>query len=78
MKAIVNITLKHGVLDPRGKAVEKALGSLGYSDINSVRMGTQIVIDLNCEDREKNLLNVKKMCEDLLANPVIEDYEIII
>lgn len=76
MKAIVNIQLKPGVLDPQGKAVHHALAALGFSDVESVRIGKQIVLELNESDPEKARAEVEKMCEELLANTVIEDYEI--
>ena len=76
MKAIVNIGLKQGVLDPAGKAVHHALTSLHFDDVNNVRIGKQIVIDLNTDDEKKAKDDVTKMCEELLANTVIEDYEI--
>ncbi|TWO21440.1 phosphoribosylformylglycinamidine synthase subunit PurS [Campylobacter hyointestinalis] len=74
MKVTVNVFLKNGVLDPAGKAVEHALGSLGFDGINEVRIGKQIVLNLkdNINDAD-----IKTMCEELLANTVIEDYEII-
>ena len=76
MKAIVNVKLKEGVLDPQGKAVSHALGSLGFSGIEDVRIGKQIVLTLNESDEKKAKEDVKKMAEELLANTVIEDYEI--
>jgi phosphoribosylformylglycinamidine synthase len=76
MKAIVNIGLKQGVLDPAGKAVHHALTSLHFDDVNDVRIGKQIVIDLETDDDKKAKDDVTKMCEELLANTVIEDYEI--
>ena len=76
MKAIVNIGLKQGVLDPAGKAVHHALTSLHFDDVNNVRIGKQIVIDLDTDDEKKAKDDVTKMCEELLANTVIEDYEI--
>ncbi len=76
MIAIANIKLKEGVLDPAGKAVHHALGSLGFSSVDDVRIGKQIVIKLDGDDEEKAKEEVTKMCEDLLANTVIEDYEI--
>ncbi|CUU70871.1 phosphoribosylformylglycinamidine synthase subunit PurS [Campylobacter hyointestinalis] len=74
MKVTVNVFLKNGVLDPAGKAVEHALGSLGFDGVNEVRIGKQIV--LNLKD-DINDTDIKTMCEELLANTVIEDYEII-
>ncbi len=76
MKAIVNIQLKEGVLDPPGKAVHPALGVLGFKDVNSVRIGKQILLDLDQKDKSKAEEEVQKMCEELLANTVIEDYSI--
>lgn len=76
MKAIVNIQLKSGVLDPQGKAVHHALGSLGFSDVHSVRIGKQIILDLDQSDAQKAKIQVSKMCEELLANTVIEEYTI--
>lgn len=76
MKAVVNVALKEGVLDPQGKAVAHALKALQFDNINSVRIGKQIVIDLNSNDESKAKEDLKRMCEELLANTVIEDYEI--
>ena len=76
MKAIVNIQLKPGVLDPQGKAVHHALGALGFDDVKSVRIGKQIILELDQKDPKKAEAEVKEMCEELLANTVIEDYEI--
>ena len=76
MKAIVNISLKAGVLDSQGKAVHHALDSLHFSGVQDVRVGKQIILKLNETDKEKAMKDVTQMCEDLLANTVIEDYEI--
>jgi len=76
VKVVVNVNLKEGVLDPQGKAVHHALKALKFDDVNSVRIGKQIVLDLDESDKDKALEEVKKMCEELLANTVIEDYEI--
>ena len=76
MKAIVNVTLKEGVLDPQGKAVHHALGSLGFTNVTDVRIGKQIVLQLEESDKEKAMKELKEMAETLLANTVIEDYEI--
>ena len=76
MKAIVNISLKAGVLDSQGKAVHHALDSLHFNGVNDVRVGKQIILKLNETDKTKAMLDVTKMCEELLANTVIEDYEI--
>lgn len=77
MKVIVNVALKKGVLDDQGKATHHALDTLGFSQIVSdVRIGKQIVLELNEESQEKAHTEVVKMCEKLLANTVIEDYQI--
>ena len=76
MKAIVNIQLKEGVLDPQGKAVHHALGSLGFDEVKDVRIGKQIILQLDENDKEKAKKKVEDMCEELLANTVIEDYSI--
>lgn len=77
MRAIVNIGLKKGVLDDQGKAINHALGTLGFKDlISDVRVGKQIIIELNSTTEEKAYEEVTKMCEKLLANTVIEDYNI--
>jgi phosphoribosylformylglycinamidine synthase len=73
--AIVNVFLKEGVLDPQGKAAHHALDSLGFKGISDVRIGKQIVLQLDIE-KEKAEAEVKEMCETLLANTVIEDYTI--
>ncbi|SFV67513.1 Phosphoribosylformylglycinamidine synthase, PurS subunit [hydrothermal vent metagenome] len=76
MKAIVNVFLKTGVLDSQGKAVHHALDSLHFNSVEDVRIGKQIVLQLNETDKEKAMADVTKMCEELLANTVIEDYTI--
>lgn len=76
MKVIVNVSLKAGVLDSQGKAVHHALSSLHFTNVNDVRVGKQIVLQLDESDEAKAREDVTKMCEDLLANTVIEDYDI--
>jgi phosphoribosylformylglycinamidine synthase len=76
MKAIVNVYLKNGVLDPQGKAVHHALGSLGFENVNDVRIGKQIVLELDSSDRVQAESELIEMAEMLLANTVIEDYDI--
>jgi len=76
MKAIVNVSLKAGVLDSQGKAVHHALDSLHFSGVNDVRVGKQIILKLDTDDKNQAMTDVTKMCEELLANTVIEDYEI--
>jgi phosphoribosylformylglycinamidine synthase len=74
MQARIKITLKHGVLDPQGKAIEHALGSLGFSGVSEVRQGKYIEVDLAESDEGKARLQVEKICRELLANPVIENF----
>ncbi len=76
MKARVDITLKNGVLDPQGKAIQHALGSLGFDGVDGVRQGKVIELDLAETDKSKAEATLKDMCEKLLANTVIEDYKI--
>ncbi len=76
MTAIVNVFLKEGVLDPQGKAAHHALDSLGFDGVKEVRIGKQIVLQLDTDDKAKAEAEVKEMCETLLANTVIEDYTI--
>lgn len=74
MKARIKITLKTGVLDPQGKAIQNALGALGVSGINDVRQGKYIEVDFDERDEAKARATVERMCKDLLANLVIENY----
>ena len=77
MKAIINIGLKKGVLDSAGKAAHHTLDTIGFKDIVAdVRIGKQVVLQLDETDKEKAMANVTKMCEEILANTVIEDYDI--
>ncbi len=76
MKAIVNVYLKEGVLDPQGKATHHALESMNFKGVQDVRIGKQIVISLDTDNKEEAQNEVKEMCETLLANTVIEDYTI--
>ena len=73
-KAQVYVTFKAGVLDPQGEAVRGALSSLGFKGVNDVRVGKFIEIEL--EDTGDILADLERMCQNLLANPVIEDYRI--
>ena len=76
MKARVHVTLKNDVLDPQGKAVAQALNRLGFGGVDQVRQGKFIEIDLAETDRDKAQKAVEAMCENLLANTVIENYAI--
>ncbi len=71
MKATVLIRPKEGILDPQGKAVERALPALGFSGISSVRVGRMVELEID------DLAELPSLCEKLLANPLIEDYEIV-
>ena len=76
MKVKVHITLKNGVLDPQGKAIGHALGSLGFGGVNDVRQGKFIELDLAETDEQAALAAADEMCRKLLANTVIESYRI--
>ena len=76
MKAKVTVMLKDGVLDPQGEAVKHALNSLEYDTVESVRQGKVIEIVLDETSEETANKSIKEMCEKLLANTVIESYEI--
>lgn len=76
MKAKIHVTLKDGVLDPQGKAVGHALGSLGFTGVGEVRQGKFIEIELAETDAAKAREQTEAMCRQLLANPVIENYDI--
>ncbi len=77
MKARIAITLKNGVLDPQGKAIHSALLNYGFNDISDVRQGKIIDITLESSSIEQANSDIKVMCEKLLANTVIENYEIL-
>ncbi len=74
MKAKIKITLKNGVLDPQGKAIQSAVGALGISGVEDVRQGKYIEVALAETDEAKAREAVERMCKDLLANTVIENY----
>ncbi len=76
MKARVHVTLKPGVLDPQGKAIAQALGSLGFAGVNQVRQGKFIELELDETDPGRARGQVESMCDKLLANTVIEDYAV--
>ena len=76
MKATVTVMLKEGVLDPQGDAVRAALGTLGFQGVESVRQGKVLELDLAATDRAAAEREVRAMCEQLLANTVIESYRI--
>ena len=76
MKARVTIMLKTGVLDPQGEAIRHALGTLGFSGVNGVRQGKVIELDLAAADPAEAEAEVGRMCEQLLANTVIESWRV--
>jgi len=76
MKAKVHVTLKQGVLDPQGKAVQHALSALGFTGVGDVRQGKFIELDIAESDPAKAKAQVEDMCKKLLANTVIENYAI--
>ncbi len=76
MKATVKITLKYGVLDPQGKAIEKSLAQFGFSGVNEVRQGKLIELNIDADTPEAAEKQITEMCEKLLANTVIENYDI--
>jgi phosphoribosylformylglycinamidine synthase len=74
MKARIRITLKNGVLDPQGKAIQNALSALGISGVEDVRQGKYIEVELSETSEDAAKATVERMCKDLLANSVIENY----
>lgn len=76
MQVEVVVTLKEGVLDPQGKAIHHALAALGFQDVESVKVGKMIVLEIKQNDKEKVKTEVEAMCNTLLANAVIENYTI--
>ena len=77
MKIKVIVTLKNGVLDPQGKAIQQTLNGMSFSNIDEVRQGKFFEINVNENDEKKAKEQVEEMCKKLLANLVIEDYKII-
>ncbi len=75
MKARVRVTLKPGILDPQGRAIQQALATLGFSSVEGVRVGKYLEVELNETDKAVAESTLKAMCEKLLANPVIENYQ---
>jgi phosphoribosylformylglycinamidine synthase len=75
MRATVLVRPKHGILDPQGQAVESSLCQLGF-EVSDARVGRLVDIDVATDDRDAALAQVEQMCERLLANPLIESFEI--
>ena len=78
MKAKIHVTLKNGVLDPQGKAIENALHHLGFEQAGAVRQGKYFEVDLNGIAADKANAAVEAMCQKLLANTVVENYRFVI
>ena len=78
MEAIINIYPKEGILDPQGKAVESALEHLNFNNVSKVCVAKQIKMNINEDNKEIVKQQIQKMCEEILVNTVIEDYEIIL
>jgi len=76
MRARVYVTLKPGVLDPQGQAVGKTLGRLGYEEVQSVRIGKYVEVDVDASDAAAAKKRVEEMCDRLIANTVIENYRV--
>lgn len=76
MQVIVNISLKEGVLDPQGQTIGRSLNDLGFKEVGEIRVGKQIVLEVDESDPARLRQRVARMCETLLSNTVIEDYEI--
>ena len=77
MKVKVIVTLKDGVLDPQGKAIQQTLNGMSYSEVKEVRQGKYFDIEVNSSDEKNAKVKVEEMCKKLLANLVIEDYKIL-
>ena len=77
MKVKVIVTLKNGVLDPQGKAIQQTLNSMSFSNVKEVRQGKYFDVEIKIEDEKKAKAEVEEMCKKLLANLVIENYKII-
>ena len=77
MKIKIIVTLKNGVLDPQGKAIQQTLNGMGFGNVEEVRQGKYFDIEINETDEAKAKLKVDEMCKKLLANLVIEDYKIL-
>tara|TARA_A100000164_G_scaffold192134_1_gene170611 strand:- start:3 stop:236 length:234 start_codon:yes stop_codon:yes gene_type:complete len=77
MKIKVTVTLKNGVLDPQGKAIQQTLNGMGFSNVEDVRQGKYFEVEVNEKDEDKAKSKVEEMCKKLLANLVIEDFKIL-
>ena len=77
MKIKIIVTLKNGVLDPQGKAIQQTLNGMAFDNVSEVRQGKYFDIELNESDEDRAKSQVEEMCKKLLANLVIEDYKIL-
>jgi len=77
MKIKVIVTLKSGVLDPQGKAIQQTINGMGFANVKDVRQGKYFDIDINENDEQKAKLTAEEICKKLLANQVIEDFKVI-
>ena len=76
MKVVVNISLKDGVLNPEGQAIDNTLRNLGFKNFNNIRTGKQIILDIDRHEDTEVIKEAHKMCKELLVNTVIEKYNI--
>ena len=76
MKGIITVVLKHDILDPQGRAVMNSLQGLGFGEVQDVRIGKSIEIELDGLSVDEADSRLRMMCESILVNPVIEDYQI--
>jgi phosphoribosylformylglycinamidine synthase PurS subunit len=74
MRVKIFVSLKRGVLDPQGKAIERSLHTLGYEEVREVRAGKYIELELDATSRAAAELRIREICDKLLTNPVIEDF----
>ena len=74
MRVKIFVSLKQGVLDPQGKAIQHSLHNLGYNEVRDVRMGKFIELDVAAQSKDQATVRIREMCEKLLSNTVIEDY----
>ena len=74
MRVKIFVSLKNGVLDPQGKAIERSLHSLGYNEAHDVRVGKYLELEVDAASRDDAEIRIREMCDKLLANTVIEDY----
>jgi len=76
-RVTLRVTLRESILDPQGNATQQALHTLGFDDVDRVRIGKYVELDVNASDEQTARLIANQACEKLLANPVMDDYEII-